>query len=446
MNANLEQYCLEVCCRDNYPHLLEERRYEFSIVKNIPKSKYAMLKETIGSVGGMMRQRGGGWGFSVPPQAYNTILSWAAANDLSVHTLFDHLDRLRYGYHIPKKELGKYCFVDLPRREKWQYFDPNSRAWTFLKGMDDVDTKGVFARAGSILKCEKGGQVEYYKVSDNSGKVHQLQTKRAALNLAAQYFSEKKVYWIAHKQTWVIPTRSAGILPEDIFHGLARMRPFWDVPKGLLAFAKEDFVIVREFLKVLKIDLVECSRLIELPGDKSKIRGTPLLRLEDIESGRVNAIMSLISDLGGTVSIDKDFIHVATAKEKFRIGFVGSNDAVVHDDTLFVPVADIADAPAFQGCASSLSSRLSKKRPEVDKLLALHWDIKTDADSHFVVATFLKYLWDDKFTSDLLSSTAKFDVIHKWYEDCIVSTDFDSAQGFALHDILRKVSRTLAFV
>jgi hypothetical protein len=445
MNASLEEYCLNVCCRDRYPHICEVRRYEFAILRSVPRSKYFSLKAAVRESGGMMQHAGSDqWGFSIPAQSYDNIVNWVVTNELSIHTLLDHLDRLRHFYHLPKKDLGKYCFVDLPPRERWQYFNPESRSWVYLDTMDEFGIKGAFTRAGSILKCLRKGQTEYYKVSDSGSKIYLLQTKRAALNLAAQYFSNKKAYWVEHKETSVIPIRTLGIMPEDIFLALARMRPFRGVADGLLAFTRGDFSVIQEFLKVIKIDLMKCSRLVELPGDKSRTRGTPLLGFVDAGRARVNAIESLIADLGTTVTENGDFLKIVSKTDEFKMAFVVSDAALFHDETLFVPVADLGDASAFRSCLVSLSTRLGRKNADVDKMLAIHWNIESKADAQFVVTIFLKHLDDPKFTAQLLSNTDKFEVIRKWYEDCIATTDFNSPQGFSLHDLLRQVSRSLS--
>lgn len=445
MNTNLEKYCLNVCCRDKYPHVCEIRRYEFAILRSIPKTTYFALKALIIANGGAMYYASSNqWGFTIPHQAYDKIVNWITGNDLQIHTLLDHLDQVRNFFRVPKKEIGKYCFVDLPPREKWQYFDSATRSWIDFDTLSEFGMKGGLTRAGTVMKCSEKGETEYYKVSDSGTKIYLLETKRAALNLAAQYFSEKKAYWVEHKQAWVIPLRTLGIMPEDIFYALVRMRPFREVAEGLLVFAKTDFALIKEFLKIINITLVKCSRLIELPGDMSKARGTPLLRLEDIDKARISTIKSLIEDLGASVIENADTLSIAGRADKFKIAFVDSDATRFHDETFFVPVSKLNEVSVFYDCARLLAIRLGRKNLSIDKLLAIHWNIISDADAQFVVKTFIKNINDPEFSSQMLSRSDKIQAIRKWYEDCLDGTDFNSQEGLMLYDLLRKVSQVLS--
>ena len=61
-------------------------------------------------------------------------------------------------------------------------------------------------------------------------------------------------------------------------------------------------LILKEFLKSIRIDLKKCDKFEVLPGDNGKASGSPLIPISAIESKKITMITNLIKKLGGTES------------------------------------------------------------------------------------------------------------------------------------------------
>lgn len=421
-------------------------RYDFGIVRNIPREKYLALVSFVESNGGRMGRKGKYWGFRIQPQSYDHVQAYLNNNGFVTHTLGDHLDKVRHFFAIPPKRLGGYCYLLLPAAEKWQFLDPISRQWTYIKTLDELGVKGATVRAGSVLRSFNKGNQQYFKVNDAGTKINPLNTKRAATNLAALYFEPKKAYWASHRLTWALSIRTLGVVPDDIFFALARMRPFVEVPEGVFAFAHSDFNTVQEFLKVIRIELVRCSKLIMLPGDESRAMGTPLIYFTDIEPQKSQAIRSLLEDFGAKTEISGSMLSVMYRNDHFKLGGFIEADDPYYDGTLYIPLHSLEDANAFATAMASIMRRLRIREPHPEKILSVHWPVGCEADGNFILDTFIHHMDDEEFTAKILAQPSKLALVRQWYVDCINNTDFNVPESFAFLELLRTASRVLSAI
>lgn len=418
--------------------MVETYRYRFACTRTLPKKKYFALKSIVQSNGGYTGSFGRYWSFTLPASAYDTALNLLRQIIPEIHTLPEHLDNIRHSFNVKPKALGGYCFTTLPKGEGWQWLDTSSRLWIQLDAFQSGSSTVANIRAGSIIRCFEGGIMKFYKVNDAGTQLHLLNTRRAAGNLAALYFSTKKAYWVDHGSQWVIPIHLLGEVPEDIFLALARMRPLAEVFSGLLVFSKDDFSMVREFLKVIRIELVQCSRLVQLKGDESKKSGTPLLSLSDVGPAKIESLRSLMSAMGIEVSTEKDMMRVTSPTDSFNIAFTAGEKPIFQDDTLYLPTTTIEDVRSFREVAKSILKRLRNLEVPLNRLLALTWKPTNQADESFLIDVFLQNIDDAAFVDALLQNDDKLSIIRKWYGDTVQNVDF------SMVDKLRKVSQHLA--
>lgn len=418
--------------------MIETYRYRFACTRTLPKKKYFAIKSIVQNNGGHTGSFGKYWSFTIPSSSYDTVLYLLRQIVPDIHTLPEHLDNIRHYFNLKPKVLGHYCFTIMPKGEGWQWLDTSSRLWIQLDTFQSGTSTVANIRAGCIIRCFEQGIMKFYKVNDAGTQLHPLSTRRAGGNLAALYFSTKKAYWVDHGSQWVIPIHLLGEVPQDIFLALARMRPLAEVFSGLLVFSKEDFDVIREFLKVIRVELVQCSRLVQLKGDESKKSGTPLLSLSDVGPAKVASLRSLFAAMGIEVSVEMDIMRITSTADSFNIAFTAGEKPIFQDDTLYLPTTTIEDVRSFREVAKSILKRLRNLEVPLNRLLALTWNPTNQADESFVIEVFLQNIDDTAFVDSLLASKYKLAIIRKWYEDTMQNVDF------SMLDKLRKVSKHLA--
>jgi hypothetical protein len=396
---------------------------------------YLDIKTNIIKQKGVMKGFGKYWGFIARPENYRAILDIIRKDSILVHTLEDHLSSIGSFYGPEIKPLGPNIFVSLPAGTEWQYLDNVTRLWTYMNCFTTGGNSAANIRGGSILRCNQNGMLRYFKLESLGTKLHPLGSKRAAYNLAMKYFLFKKIYWIPHDKYWVIPIHQLGMLPDEVFDCFSRMRPFPGVLDGLLVFAEEDLGIVTKFMRSIKIGMVRSSKMVQLPNDKSKVKGTPLIPLSDIRPERLLCIKVLTESIGTKTFHDEDYISVKTQSDSFRIGFIPDEQYQVMADTLYFPFDELANPEKLFELLKLVFKRLKMGTHNLDQKMALNLDISSKLDENFIINVMLKYVEDGTFISALLLDDTRNKIVQNWYVTNVDIVNLETCE------LLRRVSR-----
>ncbi|AJA92406.1 hypothetical protein T478_1399 [Candidatus Nitrosopelagicus brevis] len=425
ISLNPLEYCNN-CFHETEPDIVQTRTDQFLILTRLDYKKYKDIQEFVELNSGKMNSEFRLAGFRVPLEIVDQTIDFLRKIDVTVHDLLTHVRNVFSGYTKETLSLGRHRFVKLPKGREHRFLDPKTRRWIYIKNPEN--SIGVPLREHQIIKCENQGNDEYYYLGAEE-ELH-LVDKRAAFNLASRTFTNRTVYWADHKMLGfgTIKLNSLGMIPDDIFNSLTRLRPNEVILYGMLYFKITYFELLKVFLKANKINLLKCEDFVTLPGDNGKASGSPLISLSDIESEKIQTISNLIEKLNGKITKTKTELKVTFENDSYSILFVDNDSSraiPVHEENkLYIPIALIENIREFEASAHKILYRAGKKL-DIKKTLAECVEISNDADLSFVTECLTENIDDIDFIKKLLSDPSKESYLRNWFEDLVKNTTLE---------------------
>jgi len=333
----------------------------------------------------------------------------------SVHTIDDHVKTLTKLYTPETRTLGSAIQVELPSLDSWAEFNPASRNWNDIQVSKKNGKLIAKARLGNILKCSTLEGVIYFRINlDDTMPVLVSLEKRAALNIMSTISQSIEIKWKTDStgEHGFIENKQLANIPDEIFNIMHRLGKTDKRMPETLIFEVDDYELVKVTLGLIKINLVESSETVGALSDKA----TENVLIKDVEKERLQVLLYVIKELGGTVDDKKDHLIIAGKHGMVNLTFVDSDKSTQDGTAITISISALEEPSRFVQILSMIKKRLGLFDIPLENLTSQHWPIITDSDLQYVVQSAISwYTSNPVLASNIITEGNKLGKVKEWH-------------------------------
>jgi hypothetical protein len=239
--------------------------------------------------------------------------------------------------------------------------------------------------------------------------------KRAALNIMSTIAEPMEIYWKTDVtgEHGFIEIKQLANIPDEIFNIMQRLRTRNKRMSEMLIFENDDYELVRATLGLIKIDLVKASEMVRVLSDKTS--DVPVLN-EDVEKERLQILLHIIKEMGGTVEIKKENLVISGKHGMVNLTFADSDKSTQDGSSITVSISALEEPSRFVQILSMIKKRLGLLDLPLENMVSQHWPIITDSDLQYVVQSAISwYSSNPVLASNIISGDNKFDKVKQWF-------------------------------
>jgi hypothetical protein len=395
------------------PNLCETCKGTFTKINSIHFSQQNKIDRILNKLNARPKLLNRRWTCILDKSNRKDFLGSLWSTGVTVHTLEDHVKVLVKLYRPEIRRLGELSEIEINPHESWQEFNPQKRTWQLL----DVSGKKsmVKVKLGTVLKSTDLETEKYFRTitSDEKPVLAPLE-KRAAYNIIVTQFEPMKAFWQADKKNQIgfIKTDYLENLPEEIFSTLLRFQSDKKI-SDYRSFDEEDYELVRSVLASAKIELQRSSETIDL-GDEKKTETITIL-LDKIEKDRIDAFISMITELGGKIGQDDEHLNITGKVDSVKLSFIQSEKSNQEGKIISISISALEDPRRITELLAMLRKRLGLLPMSIENLVCRHWPILKDSDLQYTVQSLIEYWKIDKnLAISVIVDKKKFDKVNEW--------------------------------
>ncbi|MDE1852718.1 MAG: hypothetical protein KGI38_03100 [Thaumarchaeota archaeon] len=370
-------------------------------------------------------------GFYAPKDKLPHVLAMFKTVGFHVHTLEEHVDCLALRYSGQSEDFGELRFVQLPAGEGWQVYDPDSRDFVYLPTFQSSQGLGANVKEKSVLRCLVGGVTFFFRFSGSTPEGHQLIHRVdmwAANNLVVPFLRSLPAYWVHHPELGlgVVPSWQLAYLPNEVFDAMKRLNPLPKSMDGLYIFDENDSETVKRLLAYVRVELKPSLEAVQLPFQRDKLHGSPVMPLSDVPAGKLDAFVQALCGIAqATSDRDERSVRISSNRATMPIYFVYGEHGSGVDGKLYVAIPNITspEKAAFmlQQLAPQLGSQVSDG--DVRRRLACLWPTEEPGDAAFCLTVFIENFEKSDFARAFLAGQKHADLVKDWYKEATSKKD-----------------------
>jgi len=403
-------YC-DACFFKGTPNLCETYKGTFTKISSVHFSQQTKIDRILNKVNARPKLVNRRWTCILNRTDRKYFLDSLWGIGVTVHTLEDHVKVLKNLYKPEIRKLGKLSEIEIDLNESWQEFDPQQRVWKSV----DVSSKMAKIKLGTVLKTTDLGIEKYFRTITSDGKTILVpMERRAAYNIIVTQLESTKAVWQTDtkNQFGFIKIDYLENLPEEIFTTLLRFQSDKKIIKHM-SFEEEDYESIRIVLESAKIELQRTNETIDLEDEKKPEKLT--IDLGKIEKERIEAFSAMITELGGKLEHDNNYLQITGKVDSVNLSFIQGEKSNQEGRIISVPLSALEDPFRITDLLVMLRKRLGLLPMSIENLVCQHWPILKDSDLQYTVQSLIEYWKIDKnLALSVINDKKKFDKINEW--------------------------------
>lgn len=419
----------EDCFLYHKPELCELFRNHFVQVSDIYPLKKSIMERILSRSNIQFGLIDRDWGFVVDITQRGSIVQQLRDVGITIHTLENHVEILKSRYNKTIRKMGEPVYVSLPLLGSWFQFDPQKRIWTSLYTFKTAFKNEIGANAlnRSVLKCRNNQGDSYFMVitsNDNKPNVIRVR-KKAAYDIIGTMFEPSQAFWIPSKNLSVAIIQRIYLknIPDLIFNTLVRFKPVKDHIDGAFVFEIGDFELIKEILSWIKTELVESSEIVKMPGDIDKLRGTPIISLEnlnrdDVFNIRLHSLLLMLEEIGGSINELSDHIVISGVKCTVNLYFIERERSFTDGGIVYVALKVLSDPSKILELLKMLKNKTGLYGLNIEKILVQAWPLLVLSDLEFVTDSIVKYYESEReFVPSIINTQKRYESLQRWLNE-----------------------------
>ncbi len=406
------EYC-DACFFRGMPNLCETYKGTFAKISSIHFTQQNKIDRILNGLNTRPKLVNRRWTCILDKLNRKDFLDSLWGVGVTVHTLEDHVKILSKLYKPEVRKLGELSEIKLFPHESWEEFDPHARVWKPL----DVSGKKFAAKVklGTVLKSTDLETERYFRTISSEGKPTLIpMEKRAAYNIAITQFESIKAFWQTDKknQLGFIKTEYLENLPDEIFTTLLRFKSGEKIT-GFLSFDEEDYELIKTVLASAKIDLERSTETIDVVVDEKT--ETLTISLDKIEKERIDAFTAMMTELGGKIEQDDNYLNITGKVDSVKLSFIQSGKSNQEGKMISVSLSALEDPHRITELLAMLRKRLGLSPMSIENLVCRYWPILKDSDLQYTIQSLIEYWKIDKnLALSVIHDQNKFDKVSEW--------------------------------
>ena len=409
------EFC-DICFQRGKPNLSETYKNTFTKTSPLHFSQQTKLEKLLFKLEITPRLVDRRWTCTMDSQKRKDFLDSLWGIGASVHTIDDHVNILTRLYKPDTRKLGTTVQVGLPSSDPWAEFNPKSRNWDDIKISKKNDKFIAKVRLGNILKCTTLEGPSYFRTNlDGKMPVLVPMERRAALNIISTIAEPIEIYWKTDVtgEHGFIEIKQLANVPDEIFNIMQRLGTTNKRMSEMLIFENDDYELVKTTLGLIKINLVKSSETVTVLSDKTS---DSLVLNEDVEKERLQVLLYIIKEMGGTVEIKKENLVISGKHGIVNLAFADSDKSTQDGTAITVSISALEEPSRFVQILSMIKKRLGLLDLPLENMTSQHWPIITDSDLQYVVQSAISwYSTNPVLALNIISGDNKFGKVKEWF-------------------------------